>query len=876
MGEFLAKLLGFLGVKRTKDDFQEEIEEHLESIAEGYVARGMSPEAARDAARREFGNPTRVAEQARESWTFQFGDALMQDLRLALRGMRRAPVLSAVIVATLGLGIGANTAIFSVVHGILIEPLPYPDADRLVWLGESTQKSPGISVTWVNYQHWTRDNHSFESLAGFAVDHKIATGGREPALIRTAVVTSGLLPLIGMKPQSGRLLGERDDVAGAPPVVVLSDTFWRRHFGADSRILNSTLALDGKAYQVVGIAEPVWQFFNKESDVFLPLGPSRVGVTDRSQHGSMRVLGRLKPGVTMRQAQADLDQIMDRLATAEPGPENGHHSFTQLLSDKVTTEVRQSLWALMAASGLLLLIACGNVAGLLVARNLARHSEMAIRMAIGAGRGRLIRQLVTESLVFAFIGGAGGVVMAYWCTTLLRSAAPLDIPRLATMTVRGEVLAFAVLATLITGLIAGLAPVWSAQRGIHLAEAMQGMTRSASSNKRSVSMRAGLVAAQIAITLVLVFVSVALLRSLAAAQNRDPGFEPARLWAMELILPDSEYRSGQAIWGFYDQLRENIAALPGVESVALVNGPPALGARMDWFYSIAGKPTPKQGEVPTAVLNFASPGFFSMAHIAVRAGREFTAHDRKDTPCVAIVNRELARDQLAVGDSIKIGGPYTKGSLCQVVGIAGDVSQEGLDSRVAPEIYMPFAQSPTGAMALMIRARGEGDSDSLARQIRGEVARLGPGVPIQSLHPVTELLASTLDRRRFGTLLLASFAGLALALAAIGIYGLLDFWVGMRRQEIALRLALGASRSAILKLTGWQTARLVLAGCALGVGAAYAASRWMANLVYGISANDASTLAISGFTMLLLGCVASAIPLWRAVRVSEAEQLHRY
>jgi len=258
MGEFLAKLLSFLGVKRAKDDFQEEIEEHLESIVEGYVARGMSPQAAREAARREFGNPTRVAEQARESWTFQFGDALMQDLRLALRGMRRAPVLSAVIIATLGLGIGANTAIFSVVHGILIEPLPYPDAERLVWLGESTQKSPGISVTWVNYQHWTRDNHSFESLAGFAVDHKIATGGREPALIRTAVVTSGFLPLIGMKPQVGRLLGERDDVAGAPPVVVLSDTFWRRHFGADSRILSSTLALDGKAYQVVGIAEPVW------------------------------------------------------------------------------------------------------------------------------------------------------------------------------------------------------------------------------------------------------------------------------------------------------------------------------------------------------------------------------------------------------------------------------------------------------------------------------------------------------------------------------------------------------------------------------------------------------------------------------------------
>jgi predicted permease len=589
----------------------------------------------------------------------------------------------------------------------------------------------------------------------------------------------------------------------------------------------------------------------------------------------MRALGRLKPGVRPDRARADFDQILDRLESIDPGPEDGHHAFLQLLSEQVTGEVGQSLWALMAAAGLLLLIACANVAGLLVARNLARTSELAIRMAIGAGRGRLTRELLTESLAFAIAGGVCGILAAGWCTKLLVSIAPAEIPRLGAVGVHGEVLAFAIAATMLTGLMAGLAPVWSAQRGINLVEVMQSSARSATSSRSSLSVRACLVSAEIAVTLVLVFGAVVLLRSLGVAQNRNPGFEPSHLLALESILPQATYPTGQSRIAFYEQLREHVAALPGVESAALVNGPPALGARMDWFYSIAGKPAPKNGEVPVAILNVAGPGYFSTAGIALR-GRDFTTRDAPGAPCTAVVNQTLARNgPLEPGASVKVGGPYMKGDLCEVIGIAADVGQIGLDQEVKPEIYLSFAQSPQEAMVLMVRTRPGGESEAMSRLIRREVERLGPNVPILSLRPVTTLLASSLDRRRFGTFLFTAFAGLALVLAAIGIYGLLDFWVGMRRREIALRLALGASRSAILRWTGWQTARLVLVGSMLGLTAAYVSSRWLESLFYGVSAGDFRLLAVAALTVIAIGGVASAIPLWRAVQVVEAEQLHR-
>lgn len=876
LAEFLAKIRALFGSSEAHDDFSDEIEHHIESIAQRNIAAGMNREDSLVAARREFGNPARTAEKARESWRFQPVDELQRDLRFCWRGMRRAPVLAAVIIVTLALGIGANTAIFSVVHAVLIEPLPYPAAERLLWMGESTRRSPGISVTWLNYRHWLEENHSFEGMAAFALEQRILSGGRELALIRTATVTSEFPMLVGMTPQVGRVLSPSDDAPGAAAVAVLSDEFWRRHFQSDASVIHSTLNLDGKAYQVVGVAGPLWQYFGRDADLFVPLGPERAGVIDRSRHGSMRVLGRMKTGVTTNQARMDLDQIMDRLSAADPGPENGHRSYVQPLAETVTGDVRSSLWALMGAVGLLLLIACGNVAALLVARNLSRYSEIAIRMAIGAGRARLIRELLTESLAFATIGGACGVMLAYWCLRVLIAFAPSGIPRLANVSVHGDVLAFAVGATALTGLLAGLAPVWSALRGVHLTEAMQGATRSATSSGRSLNLRGVLVAGQIGITLVLVFVAGVLLRSLAEAHNRNPGFEPRRLLAMELSLPPAAYPGSKAQLAFYDQLRTGIAALPGVESEALVNGPPALGARMDWFYSITGKPVPRRGEVPVAILNVASPGYFATAGISLRGGREFTSVDRLGAPCVAVVNETLARGRdAAIGYSIKIGGPYMAGSLCQIIGVAADVSQEGLDSNAAPEIFLPLLQTSKSAMVEMIRMRSDGDAEPLIREIRTLVGRLGPGVPIQSLKPVTVLLEATLERRRFGTMLLTSFAGLAFALAAIGIYGLLDFWVGMRRREIALRLVLGASRGAILRFTGWQTARLVLAGCVAGVCVAYVSSNWLENLAFGTAAKDPRVLGAAVCAILALGGAASAIPLWRAARINESEQLHR-
>jgi putative ABC transport system permease protein len=634
------------------------------------------------------------------------------------------------------------------------------------------------------------------------------------------------------------------------------------------------LTLDGQPYEVIGVAAPVWEA--RPVDYYLSLGRLTGGATNRSQHGSMRALARLKPGVTLPAARADLDAIMQRLAQAEPGPEDEHHSYGEILSEHTTGGARATLFALMAAAGLVLLVACANVASLLLARGTTRATEFAVRSAMGAGRGRLVRQLLAENVLLSAAGGALGVLLAQWTGQLLLSMAPQDIPRLSETSLDVPVLVFAGVLSLATGLLFGMAPILTSNR-VDLSATLKAGARTVGGDAPRQLARSAFVVGQVALTFVLVFGAGLLLRSLMAAQHASSGVDARDILSLELRLPGSSYKGADAIGLFHAALASGLRAIPGVTGVSRVRCPPGAGGCGDWFYSIPGRPQPSRNEVPIALFNVTEPGYFGTMRIPVRQGRDFGDTDRPSGPKVAIVNETFARtwwsSEPAVGRQIKVGGPYIDGPMLEVVGVVADVKQGGLDSRPLPEIYQPFAQKPDGAGAVMIRTAG--NPEALVPSVRGVVARLDRNLPIQKVAGLERTLGASLSRRRFSTFLLTGFAGLAVVLAMVGIYGLLSYWVSVREREIGIRLALGARPATIVRWTSLQAIRLAAIGMALGVLGAWAAGRGLEELVFGIPSRSPAAMIASAAAVLSIAALASAIPSWRAARVDVASQLHQ-
>ena len=877
MREWWAKLrYALTGRRAIPDDLAAEIQSNLELETDDHLARGIEPDQARTQARRHFGNPTLIKERAQEAWTFPRFATLLQDLRYGLRGILKSPGYSLVVILTLTLGIGANSAIFSVVDAVLLKPLPYPDAERLVWLGESHGKVEGISVTWGNYRAWKKYNHTFGDMAGYQWNQFTLTGRGEPLFTRAIQVDNAFFRLVGAKPVLGRVFTAEEDRAGTQRTAVLDYKFWINKLGGDRGVLSGTLDLNGLSYRIIGVLPPGPDFHNMAVDFYLPMGLFRSDSEPRTQHGSMRVLGRLRSDVTLATALGDLDQIMQRLAREDPGTEDDHRSAGKFLIDETAGDVRPILWLLMGAVGLILLIACANVANLVLARSATRSREIAIRTAIGAGRMRLLRQVLTENLLVASIGGALGLLLGYWALRALILIAPKGIPRLAEVGLDLRVLLFTAGLTIVTGVVMGLAPVLTAGR-VDLTSALNAGGRSGTDTKRERSFRNALVIAEITITLVLAFSSGLLLRSLIAAQNTSPGFVPARVLSLELVLPGASYQNPQAIQNFYDRLLDGLRTIPGADEVGAVYCPPPKGDCGDWWYSVLGAPVPAKEDVPLSLFNVAGPGYFETMKIPLREGRTFTSADRTGAPLVAVVNETIARQwfpkESAVGHVIKYGGPYMPGPTFEIVGVVGDVKQEGMGTVPYPEIYRPFAQDPQQAMTAMIRSVG--DPNSLAPAVRRLAASLDHNLPIQRLVPEESRMASTLDRRRFATLLLAIFAGLALTLSAVGVYGLLNYWVTAREEEIAIRLALGAGRSGILTWAGTAASKLIAAGVVLGVGAAWAASNLLDSLVFGISPRDVTMLSAAVLVVIAIATLGAALPLARATRVDAVRKLQR-
>jgi predicted permease len=870
MREAWAKIRSLFSSRRDlAGELSEEMKAHLQFLIDENIERGMTREDAERAAHREFGNQVKVSERAYTAWQFPSLETILQDVRYGIRGILRAPAFALIVILTLAVGVGANTAIFSAVYSVLLKPLPFPSGQRLVWLGEDVPNADGVAVTWLNFQYWQAENHSFEAMAGYRTGDYTLTGHGQAVLTHAGVVTSQFFALTGSRAVLGRLFTASDDDPHAPPVVVVNQAFWAKTLGADARIVGKTLMLDGTAYEIIGVLPRDPEFFLRAPDYYVPYRPSPGEISKRSAHESMRVLGLLKPGVTLAQARADLNSIMERLAHADPGPESDHRAYLELLSVERTGDVSDALKLLMGAVGLLLLLSCANVGGLLLMRVTTRAREMAIRSALGAARARLARQLVTETLLLASIGGVVGLLLAALGLRAMAALGPRDIPRLSEASLDLPVLLFAAGLTLAVGLLCALVPVFSSGR-VNLNAVLRESSAGAGSGRLGHGLRTGLVISEIAAAVVLLFTSGLLLRSLYAAETASPGFDPNHVLALELQIPPSRYKADAAIFDFYNRLESALRAQPGVVSVGAVNCQPGAGDCGDNWYSIQEKPTPPRDNVPLTLLNMADATYFQTMRIPILAGRGPSPEDTATAPPVAIVNQEFARGEFpnaraAIGRHIKVGGPYMPGPVVEIVGVIANVSQMGLDADPEPTIMFPAAQRVDHSMVVMLRTHG--DPEAQMDSVRHTLASIDPNVPIQSLKTMDEYLGATLAQRRFVTLLLAIFAAMAVILAAIGVYGVLNHWVGSRRQEIAIRMAMGARTAAILRRTGRQAVLLGIIGLAIGFGGSWMAARWLKNMVYSVSVHDPLIFILAGVAALLIVIVSAAVPLARAAGV---------
>ena len=876
MRQWWSKMARALGRRRNlADELQQEMDAHLQFLIDENLERGMPPEEARAAARRHFGNATTVRERSYQSWQFATVESLLQDLRYAARGIWRARVFSVIVILTLAVGIGANTAIFSAVYAVLLKALPFPSGERLVWLGESSAKTSGISVTWINFEHWRMENRSFESMAAFQKADLTLTGRGQAVLTHAGVVTNEFFRLTGSRPIMGRLLTASDDEPQSAATVVVTRAFWAETLSADPQIIGKTMTLNGIAYIVIGVLARDPGFFLPPVDYYLPFRPSVAQASKRDAHEWMRALGLLKPGVTLSQARSDLDTIMQRLAQADPGPESDHRAFAQLLTEHRTSDLRHVFVLLMASVCLILVLACANIGGLLLIRMTTRAREMAIRNAIGAGRGRLARQLLTETVLITLVGGAFGIVLAGFGLRAIEMLGPRDIPRLSEASLNLPVLIFAAALTLAVALVCSLVPLVNSDK-VNLTILLKESSTGSGTGRIGHTLRGGLVIAEIAVAVILLFTSGILLRSLWAAETLNPGFEPRHLLALELQLPPLPYKSDGAILDFYGRLEAALRAQPGVESVGAVNCPPAAGDCRDWWYSVVERPTPNPQDMPVTLVNMADAAYLRTMRIPLLAGRAFSDEDRANGPTVAVINEEIARawwkdPRSALGQHIKVGGPYMEGPVVEVVGVAANVPQMGLDSPPLPEIYLSAAQRVDAAMVVMIRTKG--NPERMIATVRQTLASIDGNVPIQSLKTADTWLGATLVQRRFTTLLLVLFAGIAVILASIGCYGVFNYWVSCRRQEIAIRMAMGAGTLAILRRTGRQAARLGVIGLIAGLAGSWGASRWLNSFVFGVSTHDPVVLSSAALAAFLIVSLSAAVPLWRATQIDPIETL---
>jgi putative ABC transport system permease protein len=792
-----------------------------------------------------------------------------QDLRYGARMLLKNPGFTLIAVLTLALGIGANTAIFSVVNGVLLSALPYPQPEQLamVWCDNRRQGIPDDITSYPNFVDWRNRNKTFQGMAGVTSDRYNLTGTGEPEEISAATVSINFFKLMGVNTALGRAFTAEEEQPGRDKVVVLSHSLWQRRFGADPGILNRTITLSDEPYVVVGIMPPGFQFPEK-TEIWGPLAPDEGMRSDKARFGFfLPVVGRLKPGVTRAQAQADLDVIANQIEKQFPDMAGYGVNVVPMLENTVGP-IRRSLMVLFVAVLFVLLIACANVANLLLARGSVRRREVAVRAALGAGRWRIVRQLLTENMLLAVLGGALGVLLAWWGLRLLVNLKPANIPRLEDIRLDGHVLWFTLALSLLTGLIFGLAPALQTTH-FKLSESLKEGAHTGTGGRRAQRIRGIFIVAEVALTLALLVGAGLLVRSFWRLQRVDPGFRTDHLLTLRVTLWGSKYRQGAQAVSFYEQLQERLAALPGVVSASATSDIMLRRLATSAGFTIENRPRDPNELALELPFDRAQPNYFQTMGVQLLKGRAFTAQDSRDTPRVAIVNETFVKryfpNEDPVGKRFTFGGGGPNARWFTIVGVVRDTKRQGLDQPVRIESWMPLAQMPAGSMDVVLRTTG--DPLALGNAARETVWSLDRDLPIPTIQTVEQILSERVAQRRLNMLLLALFALVALILAAVGVYGVMNYAVTQRTHEIGVRVALGAQTRDVLRLIVGQGMKLALAGVVIGLIATLALTRLMASLLFGVSATDPITFVAIAALLFMVAIAACWIPARRASKV---------
>jgi predicted permease len=854
------RLRSLLRRERFERDLDEELRFHLEMQTAKNIERGMEPAAARALAEREFGRVERFKDEVRDARGVTWLDDIRRDLRFSVRALRRTPGFVAVVLVCLAVGIGANAAIFSVVNAVLLKPLPYPGADRIVRAYETLNNSGIGSVSFANYRDWAAESRSFQQLAAAQSSAANLQGTTEPERIPATKVTANYFAVFGVPSLLGRTFAAGEDAPGRADVAVMNEGLWRRRFGADSSVVGSSIRLDGTAYTVIGIMPAR---FSSGTGLWLPLAPTPDQAADRGSH-MLSVVGRLRPGVTRESGEAELDRIAHRIARDVPGAEPGRGAALHSFSEDLVGSVRPALLVLLGAVALVLLIACANVANLLLARAAARRHEVAIRLALGASRGRLVRQFLLESLLLAGAGAALGAVLAWVALRALRPFAANALPRASEIALDGHVFLYLLAIALACGVLFGLAPALQSAHGnvrSHLSEA--GVK--SSGGARQQRLRSSLVVAEIALSLVLLIGAGLLMRGFLMLRGTAPGVDVDHVLTAHLTVPAGEPGDSTAAARFITQVLDRVRTTPGVTAAGMISMLPIQQAWTNLNYSVVGQPKPEPGKEPWAEFRTTTPGTFRALGIPMVAGRDFTLEDRFDSAGTIIINQTLATKAFGATNPIGQQLRLEDGPPSTVIGVVGDVHQAGLDQPPLPEIHMPVGNPYMGREVALVVGTSVPPA-GLGRAVRAAVREVNADQPLSQVLTMREIVEQSLLNRRLNLWLLAVFAGVALVLSATGLYGVISYLVSLRTREMGIRMALGARAGDVVGLVLGQGARLTLIGLAIGIAGAFALSRLLASMLYGVSVRDPLTFGAVTVVLTAVALLASLLPARRAAR----------
>jgi predicted permease len=889
MRRLRAWLLRFAGLLRTEQngrEFAEELEAHLQMHIDDNLRSGMDPHEARRQALIKLGGMQQTKEKYSNRRSLPVLEMLWSDICFGARVLWKNRGFTIVAIVTLALGIGANTAIFSIVDGVLMNPLPFPQPEQLVALHESKPNFDKGSISYPNFLDWQKDNHTFSSMAvarGYAF---VLTGRGEAERVQAEFVSGSFFPLLDVNPILGRTFTPAEEQGGAAPVALISKGLWQRKFGSSPNVLGQNITLDGRAFTIVGVIPSSFHLrlpSFRERDIYAPIRQWNNSILMNRDAGlNFHGIGRLKPGVTLAQAQADMKQVTRNLTLAFPDADKGIGASIVPLKEQITGGVRPFLLVLLAAVGFVLLLACVNVASLLLARSAGRRREFAVRTALGASRRRVVRQLLTESLLLGIVSGGIGLLLAAWGTHAALKLAPMALPRVDEIGLDFRVLAFTTLVSLLSGTLFGLVPAWKTSQVDPQTALKEGGRGTSGAHNRAQS---AFVVAEMAVALVLLIGAGLMVRSLAQLANVDPGFNPRNVLTFGLSLPPSMmHATPERIRAAVREVDEKLGSTAGVKAVSQVWGALPMAGDDEQLFWLDGHPKPaNETGMSWAVDYIVGPGYLKVMDIALRRGRFFTRQDDEHSPLVAVVDEVFARkyfpDRDPIGKRIVMNNSERK---LEIVGVVGHVKQWGLDlddtQSLRAQIYIPCLQMPDDFIAMTpaglgLVVRYDGNLSPVFDSIRLTVRQMSSQQVIFGDQTMESIVADSTAQRRFAMILLGAFAAVALILASVGIYGVIAYVVGQRTQEIGIRMALGAQRKDVLGLILWQGTRLALLGVAIGIAGAFALTRLMADLLYGVAATDPVTFAVLALILTVVAMVACYLPARRATRIDPVAAL---